>query len=244
MANSYTATPSVIPGKLTVGGDLDVKGTVLVGPFTSRLRLFSFSDGEGDITFNLGSDRSTQDEANQSSAGMKFGPLPGNWNGLYTKGGGSPSLSYLPFVIDGDCTAHSHTGDVTLDQIYSNLVPGGIMGTHGMLRATIVFAPTVQGAGTSNVYLNFGAQSLNPATIVAADVGSVYRLVLIFGNSGANNAQTYSFTVYKGSVIVFSQEGVMGVNTVNSVAFSVTVQNANSGDTQFFYQYLLEFLRT
>lgn len=244
MANSYTATPSVIPGKLTVGGDLDVHGTVLIGPYTSRLRLFCVSDTKADLTFNLQTDEATQDEAGQSSMGFQYGPLPGFCNTIYMKGGGAPLMGYMSFTQDGDATTHVHTGDTTLDNIYTTTIPGGLMGNHGIYRLKGAFTPTVQGASQSNVYVYVGTTQVFTFPVTSADAGKAYRFELIFGNNGASGSQNFGWIVFENGVAVSASQGTMSVNTLLNQTFKVQVQNGAASDSQTWNTYLLEFMRT
>ena len=144
-----------------------------------------------------------------------------------------------------DNTTHVHTGTVTEDVVYTNVISGGQLGTNGVIRATIVFTPTVQGAGGTNIFVRYGGAVVITYNIVAgAQIGVSYRFDVLMGNSGVTNAQRA--TTMNNGFPGAPQSQVVVLNTaIDSTVnqnFTVTAQNANNGDSQTFSQYLLEIL--
>ena len=144
-----------------------------------------------------------------------------------------------------DNTDHIHTGTVTEDVIYTNVINGGQLGTNGVIRATIVFSPTVQGGGGTNVNVKYGGVTFFIYNIaIAAQVGVNYRLNILLGNKGVTNAQRVTIeyngfpTVTQSQVVIFN----MAIDSTVNQNFSVTSQSANNTDSQSFFQYLFEIL--
>jgi hypothetical protein len=244
MANSYTATPAIIPGNLSVGGDLDVKGTVLVGPFTQRLRLFGKSAGQADITMNLGTDQSTQDDNTAASAGFKIGTLPGWIDTIYVGPNGALSTGHLGYCMDSDNVDHVHTGDTTLDQIYSTIVPKGIMGNNGQVRGKVCFVPTVQGATASNLIIKLVAATIATIPISTAYANHEMVVEFVIGNKNANNSQqNVASLIVDGNVVVIVATQT-AVDTTANATVTVNVQNNAASDSQTLHYYELDFVRT
>lgn len=244
MANSYTVTPSIVPGNLSVGGNLDVKGAVLVGAYTARLRLFASAATEGDITFNLGTDQSTQDDTGHSSTDVRLGSNVGLSGVRYVKAGGGSKDSSLSTTIFTDYTTHTHTGDTTADTIYTTTVPGGVLGNNGGVRLRFRFQPTVQGATASTLRILWGGLAVTLVSIISTNATHNFCVDMLLGNSNSASAQNQSteVTIDGSSPTVYMTSP--GVNTANDQSIAITMQNGSSSDTQVFELCEVELLNT
>jgi len=144
-----------------------------------------------------------------------------------------------------DNAAHVHTGTITEDVVYTNVINGNQLGTSGVIRASIVFSPTVQGAGGSDIRVKYGATTLFDYNIAAGgQIGVNYRLNVLIGNKGVTNAQiaTTENNGFAGSPQTQVVVANLAIDSTVNQNFSVTAQSANNTDSQSFFQYVLEIM--
>lgn len=233
MPNGYTVVPNVIPGNVTIGGNLTVQGDQLqVGNIAPFLRAGKSS---GSLTpfvgGNMGFDLASIDIARPA------------WALLFDAGGRNLKMrelnaasalmdTALPQALLTDYTAHAHTGTVTEDTIYTKLIRGGVMGANGGLLGRILVASTVQGGVATSIRVRFGANLMVSWSFAAP---GTFILTFFTGNRNSQAQQiNYSAAQSIAGAAPSGGSGATAVDTSADVTATITVQNGAAGDTQSF----------
>lgn len=247
MANAYTVVPNIIPGTLTVGGDLDVKGEVRVGPFTARGHMGMISSAGMLVGFNLKKDLVSLDDVTQGAAVLTAGfgnnTTPQFGSIRYTSGAVAQAES-LPDLTFQDFTQHTHTGTTTEDTIYSKVIRGGMLGANGALRVTLIGHVTAQGASASTIRVRLGGNPMNNQLIASGQAGNGFELIAVISNRNSQSQQDTSDRMLIGSTVQVSNNGSPAVNTAADQTLIVTIQNGQGTDSQTLVQCLVEMLDT
>jgi hypothetical protein len=144
-----------------------------------------------------------------------------------------------------DNAAHVHTGTVTDDVIDTTVINGNSLGASGLIRATLVFIISAQGAGgNSNVKFKYGGTVVGVYTLVNAAAGFTLRADFTMGNQGVTNSQKNTLAVsgYTGALQTTVSFNTTAIDSTVNQNFTVTVQNFAVGDSQTFHEFFLESL--
>jgi len=230
--NSFTVFPNLLPGNVTIGGNLTVSGDqVRIGAASPFMRIGKNVFSEGQLSFNLGFDRQTLDNAGfQGSAHLLLAQNNPLLADIRTPAGTDMFPSY-PFALFTDYTSHAHTGTTTEDTIISKTILGGILGANGGYRVRILWQVTALLGANSilHFYLGGGTQVSFTATTV-----SKHLVDITVANRNAQNNQIISAIQYNLStgVIVATQLPTAAVDYSVDEVVKVTIQSSNVGDAQ------------
>lgn len=244
MPNSYTAVPNVIPGQLSVGGDLDVKGELRVGPFTGRARIAMINNATAAFGFNLQKDEATRDDVSKGAQLFLLDGLAPERQYFRVNVAGIGSQEAVMSQIFSDYTLHTNTGNTTENTIYSKIIRAGLLSSNGALRLTIAYTATVQGAVAATLRVKSGGFTLAGISIPAADnAGESIVDVLIAEQNSANAQTTTARKSVSGIAPTINRTGT-AVNVAADATFIVTIQSGANTDQQDFRMCSMELLNT
>lgn len=233
MPNGYSVVPNVLPGNVTIGGNLTVSGDqIRIGAASPFTRLGKDSFGNPVYSFNLAFDEATLDNAANVGLGLLL-PV-GNGGALLSKvntAGHAQSVA-LAHPILTDYTRHTHTGDTAEDTIYSKLIRGGTIGSNGGLLVRLAYQPSVQGGVATTVRYKFGGTAMASESFTAASNGRVMTVQISNRNAQNNQTITQWLNVDGAAPAVLVSTG--GIDTSADITFSITAQNGANTDSQNF----------
>lgn len=233
MPNSYSVVPNVLPGNVTVGGDLTITGSVIrLGSGPPFARLARAGGGNLLLTNNLASDLVTRDDAAQAAnvLDMFQSTAPVLVRRMNAAGNFNDAALTLPIFTD--YTQHAHTGTVTEDTIYTKVIRGGIIGANGGLHIRMFLSASAQGAPATTFRFRFGAV-LCESDAITATSARWYEFYL--WNQNAANSNRHLLRVHN-----LTTNALSNANGTDTFDFSVdqtlniTVQNGTATDTQTF----------
>jgi len=165
------------------------------------------------------------------------------WNGAVWN---DVTQSLIKTTFFKDNITHLHTGTVTEDVVYTNVINGGLLGTSNILRATLVFTPTALVSGGSTIRFKYGGNTpFFYVVSIAGQVGVTYRIDFTMGNQGVTNSQKVTAAVngFPGTPATqVTASGTLATDSTVNQNFVVTAQNGAAGDSQSFLEYFLEIL--
>lgn len=231
MPNSYAVVPGIIPGTVSVGGDLDVKGEIRIGTQTARARLLRNASNEFRLHNNLQANGTTRDDAAQGAWGVilnsaSFAALIARQNAAGTAESEALGNTFLT-----DYTSHDHTGTTTEDTIYSKTIPANLLGTNGALLVRLFINAQVQGAGSTAPRLYLGTTLVGLGLIAA--VGG-YEAKVWIGNRNAANVQAVMRRMDQVATLPDIVFTTLAEDTTADRSLQIRVQNANATDRQQF----------
>lgn len=242
MSNSYTAVPNIIPGTLTVGGDVDVKGEVRVGPYTPRLRLRLDSWGYGYLGYNANGNGTNRDDLSRGSSILTVGPPALQFNAYMQNTANGANNCALLQVLGSDYGGHSHTGTTTDDTVVSRVLSASIIGMNGGVRVRVGISSIGQGAPVTTVRVKLGATTLASQTFGAT---GGYIFVVTFYNKNNYTVQGLD-TLWQanGAAPVLAVGGTAGVDTSADQTLAVSIQNGTLSDGQLLTVFTVELLNS
>lgn len=155
------------------------------------------------------------------------------------------STSILPpRTIYKNTASTTHTGDTTLDTIYTIPVSAGLLGTNGILRVTIYIYISSQNASIGTVItLNFGGTNISTNTISAGYILNHVNGNIANQNSASAQISDFGYDFITGSTSYRGLSRVSStINTANAQNLLIQVQNGESSDSQTFDQVVVELL--
>lgn len=245
MPNGYTAVPNVLPGNVTIGGNLFVGGDLLrVGAAAPYVRLQKSAPAQCNVTFNVDAVTPTRDTAAEAfnlfqNITASNGPQLQRFNSA-----GSTHLEALLSTMFTDYTAHTNTGNVTENTIYSKVLRANLLGPNGAMRIRMAFASAGQGAGTTNLRIKLAGTAEVTIPLVTADAGANHELEAICANRGSVSSQFWSALKVASGIATLVTNGTDTVNTGADQTLSVTLQSPNVGDSWTINRISIELLNT
>jgi hypothetical protein len=229
VANAYTATPGIVPGPLTVQGALTVASDqgIKIGGSAPFVRLFKSAQPSGDLSYNLGTDQVTRDNA------ALFG-----WDHVFDAGSGQYLLKELNAAgtlitqaydrtIAQDGTLVSQTGDTLQHTLKSKVIPANTLGAHGALIIEALLVATTQGATSSTFALIFGGTLFGP-TAVAVATTMMFRARL--QNVNATNSQNGEVFAALGTGTSLVNRSSGAIDTTADQTLGITFQGGAATD--------------
>lgn len=245
MANSYIAVPNVLPGNVTIGGNLTIAGdTLRVGSAAPYVRLQRVASGQLELNMNFDSIANQRDVATGFFKHQVF--TTGNGAYEFVRGNSNNAAHTEALLVNSltDYTNHANTGNTTENTIYTKTIRGGLLGANGALRVTVGLHVAVQGVTGTTVRVKLGATSFLVPTIAAADaVGEVIVQGVIFNQNNASIQAAHGFK-YGGAGTTPCGDTAGAINTGNDAVFSVTSQSGSASDSQTFNFIIVEQVNT
>jgi hypothetical protein len=230
MSNSFTVFPNVLPGNVTIGGNLTVSGDqVRIGAAAPFMRIGKDAASAGSVLFNVGFDQATLDSGAITGHQLQFnqgvnGILPKKYNTAAAQ----QAMALLTAIFT-DNTQHVHTGDITKDSIVTKVIRGGLIGANGGISGRVQFFASTQGAGSSQIFADLGGNIANMSFSTAGQ----YEFEFHLANRNAQNS-----AILWGKLTNFTAGTVTGVVNTSANDLSVDqtltifLQNANNTDSQ------------
>src|SRR6266436_677857 len=138
--------------------------------------------------------RPTPEVVNATWGGVGFGLLYFStdtgqifqWNGAaWVDTTASFFSGYKLLLVDN--AIHAHTGTTTEDTIYTTVINGNTLGVNGILRGTIKFLVSAQGAPSTTIAVRFGAGQILTSVFPTTNANVLFAFTI--GNRAATNSQ-------------------------------------------------------
>lgn len=233
MPNSFTVFPNVLPGNVTIGGNLTVSGDVVrIGAAAPFTRIGKDNNGAAMFSTNLDNTLGVKDSAGVASFVESLQAAGANIRQIIMNGLGTTYQPAVPSVLFTDYTTHAnHTGTTTEDTIYSKTIRAGAIGASGALLVRVLIATGSQGAPNTTLRIKLGANfSLNVAFNTGGD-NFLFEAVIANQNAIAVQAGFINTTDFAAK----TRGGATAAGTTDTSAdqtLSVTLQNGTNTDVQ------------
>lgn len=221
MPNAYATVPNVLPGNVTIGGDLTVSGnTIRIGAAAPFTRVQKLPAGGGTLSYNRNSITANTDVASRN---ISLILLPNASRPLQTldhDGVGGQNFGDLQVTWGWNANTINFTGTTVEQTIFTLPIRGGFLGVNGGFYVRVYASGTTQGAVATAFRLKFGGVIVGSfATAVAEKV----EFGAFVGNQGATNSQrAYAWFVGSASVYI-SQDTAVAVDTTVLQSVSATI---------------------
>lgn len=243
MPNGYAVVPNILPGNVTVGGNLTIAGDQLqIGATSPFVRLGKPNVAGMLLSHNVQFDAASKDVNTSFAFALTHDSTQPQLIFRRSNAAAGVVIQTPPTAIFTDYTAHDHTGTVTVDTIYSKIIRGGLLGANGGLRWRCMMSTVAQGATNTVVSFNLGATLIVnwPFTALQDLAFDVY-----LANTGALNAQwRHGLTINMSTGAQNPNSGAHAVDTSVDQTFSVTVQNGAATDHQVFRFLAVELINS
>lgn len=231
VANSYTATPGIVPGPLTVNGPLTINNDcgITLGGSSPFVRVFKNGGIQGIMSYNLGCDSTTRDNAAVAARALRlrsdgFAPDIFELNPA-----GTAFLRLLDHSLAISGTVVGNTGNVTENTIKSRIIFGNTLDAHSSLIVEVAYNAAVQGATATTLRLRFGGVVVANFTKAVTGLGA-FRFVL--WNAGATNAQNgEGYAIDTAAATVVAGFAGLAIDTTVDQTLAWTVQNGAPTDS-------------
>ncbi len=227
MANSYATVPNVLPGNVTIGGNLTVSGDQLrIGAAAPFVRLGKTATPEMLLSFNLGFDDLTRDTGAFAGNRIRTDGTRANWFLRHVLAGGTND-TLVGEVWAADGTSVGNTGNTVENTVKSKFLPGGSLGAHGVLVLDTIFSANAQGGVATTFRVRFGG--VVAASFTRAVISAIEFRVLLLNNGATGNQEAYmvvtdSLASFAGAAAALVVDTTVGQN------LTVTIQNGAAAD--------------
>ena len=145
-------------------------------------------------------------------------------------------------VLAASAVAASVTGTTTETALATITLPGGAMGTNGILRVTSIFSYT-NSANNKNIRMRLGGSGLSGTQLQNVTVSSTSGIMLqrVMQNRNAQNSQVLGASATNTSYGTFGAAPITsGVDTSSDQPIVLSGQLSNSGETLTLESYVIE----
>ncbi len=148
-------------------------------------------------------------------------------------------------IVCKNTTPMIHTGDTTVDTVFTCPLP--ILSATSIVRLTLSWNPTLQGASGTTVFVKLGGSMISQAEFNNSPGYSGVVTIVNIANLGsvssqiADTIQNYNQNETSGQIVTFVGDNST-VNTGVSVNLVVQAQNGTNTDSQTFNYVLVELL--
>lgn len=229
MPNSYATVPNILPGNVTIGGNLTVGGDqIRIGAASPFTRIAKIPAGGAAFSYNFDNLLATTDAASQNLAFRLVEAAGKPLGGRYHDGVGGQNFYNLGMDFARVGALLTVTGTVAETDLLRLSIRGGFLQAFGGLRIRMGLVANVQGAVASTFRLKLGATTADSFTKVAT---ANILLDWEFTNS-SNQATQRGFSVRFDSVAgvtpIFTNTAE---NMANTLDLAVTLQPGAVGDS-------------
>jgi len=230
VSNSYTATPGIVAGALTVNGPITSLSDagITIGAGAPFVRLFKSTIPSLDLTWNLGTDRNTRDNAGQIATEILADNSANALRGTQRNAAGTLLNFQFDQTIAQDGTPVTNTGNVTENTIYSKLIPANTLGPHGALIIEFQFIGNVQGATGTTWRLKLGGTTVISEVRVAT-VNSMWRVVV--QQSNATGAQRWNQNEITSASVASAFTTTSAIDMTGDQTLALTIQSGATTDS-------------
>jgi hypothetical protein len=200
---------------------------------TSLQRLVNVTGVGQMYSANLQGDGVTRDVAGRWGYGYAFDTVNGGVKVRCVNPAGTVK-DYAPrFTVGADFTAHTNTGNTTVNSLIQRTILGNTLGTAGGIKLRLHMNVT-QGAGTSSLFVFLGGIQI-AAMAFTASTNGLYEYEVTFGNRGAANSQVcYAQPIYLGgssATVLPGSRTTTAIDTTADCVLDIRVGNANNTDS-------------
>lgn len=241
MSNSYATVPNILPGNVTIGGDLTVGGnTIRVGTASPFVRLQKIPAGGGALGYNRDDIAGATDAASQNIVQRMLRTQPGAFEFFFHDGTGGSNSGILPMIFGWTGVNVNVTGTVAETTVFSVPIRGGFLGANGGLRFWWALTATAQGAGATTFRVKLGATVLTSFTSTTVDFMQARGVTI---NANAQNAQRNTAWWTRAVGSFFVDDNTTAVDTSVPQTLTFTIQPGAVGDNWNSRQATLEPVR-
>jgi hypothetical protein len=230
VANSYTATPGIVPGPLTVNGLLTINNDcgIVLGGSAPKVRLFKGPVGAASMSYNLGCDYATLDSAGVISWALTLDQTNNQALLRRTNTAGTILFEELDRTILVDGASVTNTGNITQNTVKSKVIPANTLGADGHFIIEIDILGNVQGATATNFFVVFGGQtvlSLSRAAVTSLGVRAIIQA------ANATNVQHGKHIIFD-TLSAFTGQLFLGsVDTTVDQTLAILIQSGATTDS-------------
>ncbi len=230
MANTYATVPNVLPGNVTIGGTLTVSGDFIrIGAASPFCRVGKSTIGGAILTYNVGNDVATRDNGAAAAASLELLRTGGQFARMVlTNPAGNVDPTLLDETFHQTGTSLVNTGNVTENTIYTKVLNGNTLQSHGALVVQTLLVGTVQGGVATTFRLKLGASVLFAPTSAAVKT-ILLRMWLL--NQAVTNAQRAVLEQWESTGFVGVTQNTFAVDTTVNQALALTIQNGAAADS-------------
>jgi hypothetical protein len=243
MPNGFAVIPNVLPGNVTVGGNLTVSGDVIrIGAAVPFVRIGKDAGGNRMFSHNIGADNATIDTG--AFAALRNTWATGNAGDLLERTDtlGNKQVFAPTETVWSDFVAHGHTTGTALDTVISKVLRGGTMGANGGLFGRLIWSSNVQGAPVTTVQISLGGVAFGLKTFNTADTWFMDFSLVNRNNASSQLANSKTFAV--GAAVESATQSTPAINTAADQTLAVQIQNGTGTDSQTVGLVLVQLVNT
>jgi len=229
VSNSYTATPGIVAGALTVNGPITSLSDagIRIGAAAPFVRLYKNTAAFLSLSYNLGTDDVTRD--NTGLGANRIG-INDTVNTPATRRA-NPAGTFLNTGLDEtlaqDGSLVTNTGNVTENTTRTKLIPANTLGADGSLILEWMLNGQVQGGVATTFRVRIGGTQLFAFSKTAT---STMLLRLAVANANATNAQR-GIAYLGDTVVAFTAFQFTGAfDTTLDQTVTLTIQSGATTD--------------
>ncbi len=228
MPNSYATVPNILPGNVTIGGNLTVSGdTIRIGAATPFTRVQKLPAGGASISYNVDRISAVTDLAQQNLWLMMLEsgalPLQGRWH----DGIGGSNTFAVPMALGWTGVTTNVTGTVAETTVFSVSIRGGFFGASGGLRFWWAPVAAAQGGVATTLRVKLGATAFFSVATATVDSWLIHGAIMNQNATGLQKSYVYS---QRGAVLNGPVESAPAENTLNTLTLAFTIQPGAVGD--------------
>jgi hypothetical protein len=242
MPNGYTVTPNVIPGNVTIQGNLNVVGdTLRVGQVAPYTRIGKADIDTGGWSFNQSLDSThTRDDANYATK-TTTNHLNNALLIRRTNPSGSQQVEAVQDAVYAKYQTVINTGNVAENTVYSKVLTGNLLGPSGGLLISFILDPTTQGAPVTTIRLRLDATQIASFTF---NNTNKRRVDLLLANQANLSAQYELLTIFENGVAPVVVSFTSAVDTSATRTLTITAQSGATTDVQNFQSCVITLLNS
>lgn len=235
MANTYTVTPNIIPGNVTIGGTLNVQGDELkVGLASPYVRVAKFSPNVGMFSVNLQKDLTTRDDVTKPAYGLHYTLSSETLASRFVAVSGAVQSWAERMVVQASTVAQVVHGAAGAIRIMLVSIRAGTLGANSMMVCRMFGTLATVAGGGFNVVGQFGANNA-PTLTFPQSTTTAFDLSVLVSAQGATNSQILqAFGIGTGLTIPAAQVSASNDTTADQF-FQVNVVGINASDVMTVY---------
>ncbi len=241
MPNSYATVPNILPGNVTIGGDLTVSGnTIRIGAAAPYTRVQKIPAGGGSFGYNFDDIAAATDAASQNLRVRLLAAAGKPFDGRYHDGTGGANFFDLPAIFGWTGVTVNVTGTVAETTVFSVPIRGGFLGANGGLKFWWAPVAAAQGAVATTLRIKLGATTFFSAATTTVDSWLIHGAIINQNNASSQKSYVYS---QRGAVLNAPTESAPAENTANTLTLAFTIHPGAVGDNWNSRQGTLEPVR-
>ncbi len=241
MPNSYATVPNILPGNVTIGGDLTVGGNqIRIGAASPYTRIAKVPAGGAALSYNFDNLLALTDAASRNAQLAMVGNASTFISTRDHDGTGGANFGHLPVIWGWTGVTVNVTGTTAETTVFSVSIRGGFLGVNGGLKFWWAPVASAQGAVATTLRVKLGATTFFSAATTTVDSWLIHGAIINQNNASSQKSYVYS---QRGAVLNAPTESAPAENTGATLTFAFTIQPGAVGDNWNSRQGTLEPVR-